>query len=782
MRADLSIWRPTLSEFTLPFKQARPWELSLQGFSKGIDNAHVDVFLSPRLRERLRETVRMLIVEDVSTLSRRAPEQLVSTQDLDSFRESYVGLFEATLQHTHKTAPSEMLALLQLSLLKCLLEVVAGEIRRLQNEFKSADLEETHPPGNKLDLHDSLVAINREEHAIYRRVLHLLLRQVRKLEGGHLAKLRASLAGEEWPLPEQAIFNPVLLTPLLGHRSALAADYPIAGLSEGGHTRWLSQTNQCICTVFQYYLPPWTRLPAARSVRDTTGGINQERHDQGLLQGFLEVEMLLSRFVSQEEYGHGRVSWLDEPQNLRLFLSTEGRPKRPGRETSRANDPWGEPRWLNFRRAVKAELFHCLDIYGLSKRVTLLHQYASIRNQLGKAIPLSLLQDYVEGHLHRRRLNQRVESLHLGLDPSTVARELERSATELKHLPPSAIDAQLTGYLVDFLRLRRDLKLAYRTYQAMDGIRLIEDTEEVKLSRSNASLQEYPCPDELGPLLVRIRSHVVIKADLRGSTQITEQLRAKGLNPASHFSLNFFDPVNKLLPEFGAEKVFVEGDAVILAIFEHDNEVPGFSVARACGLAQKVLQVVSLQNILNRKHGLPELELGLGIAYTPTEPNFLFDQGHRIMISGAINRADRLSSCSSDLRHCGLAPKEGGLRVAVLREKKSNGRRRHAEDLLSYNVNGVRLEETAFLKLQNEIDFQQVQLPGSDGDQGLFFSGSYADVAGRNHRLAVRYAPVREWDGVEPGAVDPNRRHFFEVIVDEKLTARIRKLIHDMVP
>ena len=64
------------------------------------------------------------------------------------------------------------------------------------------------------------------------------------------------------------------------------------------------------------------------------------------------------------------------------------------------------------------------------------------------------------------------------------------------------------------------------------------------------------------------------------------ELRKRGLNPASHFSLHFFDPLNSLLETYGAGKVFLEGDAVILSILEHQETLEHqFSVARACGLA-----------------------------------------------------------------------------------------------------------------------------------------------------------------------------------------------------
>ena len=45
------------------------------------------------------------------------------------------------------------------------------------------------------------------------------------------------------------------------------------------------------------------------------------------------------------------------------------------------------------------------------------------------------------------------------------------------------------------------------------------------------------------------------------------------MNAASYFSLNFYDPVNKLIAAYGATKVFVEGDAIIVALLERDSEV-----------------------------------------------------------------------------------------------------------------------------------------------------------------------------------------------------------------
>ena len=91
--------------------------------------------------------------------------------------------------------------------------------------------------------------------------------------------------------------------------------------------------------------------------------------------------------------------------------------------------------------------------------------------------------------------------------------------------------------------------------------------------------------------------HVIIKADIRDSSRLTRSLMDSGMNPASYFSLNFYDPVNKLLPKYGASKVFIEGDAVILALHENEGG-PGLAVSRACVLAREMVEIVRGYNEL----------------------------------------------------------------------------------------------------------------------------------------------------------------------------------------
>lgn len=759
--------------------QPRSWAITLEPFGKGIDNASIDCLLSARFCSQATATVRNLVREDVAGLSRRVPEQLVSSEDLAAFRDLYLSLFETALERSPGKGFRDHLVLLQLALVKLLLQLATRETHAVQEEIKAQVQQEsqTHDRG-RAGLRNQLDLLARQSQGIQRRVLQILFRQIRKLETGHLQNLRASVIGTQWPVAETILFNPVLLIPDPGEKRALAADYTIGWLAESGVSDWLARTEAVVVETFADYLPEWMRADNDPESADPSAAHRRpERRDQGQLRGFVATEILLDQFVPRQEYRQGLTTWLDEPANLRLFLDSV--PEQAGTSEGRAQGTatrWPHPEWTTFQRTTLGHLRNRLERSGLRQIVEIAYALPALKSQLGHPLPLSLVLDYAHGRVTRRRLGQRLAVLRAGLDAAAVQQALDRVLAALRRQTDTTAEALIGRYLVDFLALRRDLKLAYKTYELLDGIHLVEDPEEALLSRSNRSLYELPCRGETGQQPRQVRAHAVVKADVRGSTLITEELRARGLNPASHFSLNFFNPVNKLLPEFAAEKLFVEGDAVILALYEYADGGPGLAVSQACCLSRKILQVVTLQNAQNRKLGLPELELGLGISFSRRAPNFLYDEGRRIMISSAINQADRLSSCSGLLRRSGYEPANTAFRVSVVRDAVGGERAGPGRDLLTYNVNGVKLDETAFLKLQEELAMTQLRLPHREAPESLFFLGSFVVTEGYRHWIVLRHAPVLDWYGDSVGHVEPDRRHYFELIVDEPLAARVRQL------
>lgn len=270
--------------------------------------------------------------------------------------------------------------------------------------------------------------------------------------------------------------------------------------------------------------------------------------------------------------------------------------------------------------------------------------------------------------------------------------------------------AKVAGrFLRDFLRYHRDMRRLEALNSALDSISLIGNAKLRELSAVNGTLYEFLLTAEQKPAEDRTLGHVIIKADIRDSSRLTRSLMDSGLNPASYFSLNFYDPVNKLLPKYGASKVFIEGDAVILALHEKEGEA-GLTVSRACVLAREIVEIVRGYNELVTKSGLPPLELGVGICYQEAAPLYLMDGEKRIMISEALNESDRLSSCNKRARKA-MEPLGSPFHVYAFQTVSDADAGEAAEDfVMAFNLGGIRLSPSAFEKLRSEVSLELVDL------------------------------------------------------------------------
>ncbi len=617
------------------------------------------------------------------------------------------------------------------------------------------------------------MVLARQESSVAYRVYQRLFRLVDKLETMQLRKLRKSIMGVSWPVPREAMFNALLQLPNLLAESEVMHHYPMLFVEEHGK-QYLDGLNHCIAEVFSDYLPTWTspRKGGGGEDSDTSSLRFMDRLDQGGLRGFLETEIILSQLLSEDEFRKPQYSWLDEPENLIQLLREPA-----GTDDAESEAPAEERRvkhWRQYRRAIRAELVQRVERMDIMLQVVASYWTPRIHRELGGKVSAQLVYDYLTGRQNKRKVLRRLAAGQTEVDPALVSKTLDFAAGEIRQLSRESRSEYAQRLLLDFLRLRRDLKLAYKTFEAMDQIRLLEEGDDLTLSRANNLMYEFRLSDEKGTEQ-RIRSHVIMKADVRGSTRITAELRAKKLNPATHFSQNFFNPINEFLADFGANKVFVEGDAVILSFMEETGGIErNLSVAHACGLSARILDVVAKQNAVNRRYGLPELELGVGIAYCNEEPTFLYDEDRQITISPAINLADRLSSCSKALRHPGFEKARGPFRVEVLLPASGSDALAGSKmDVLRYNVNGIELDADGFAKLKTELSMPRMDLRVS-GRAQRFYVGRYPDRNGRMHWLVVREAPLRVWDGGQILEGPPDTRRFYEVVVDPTLLTLIR--------
>jgi hypothetical protein len=331
--------------------------------------------------------------------------------------------------------------------------------------------------------------------------------------------------------------------------------------------------------------------------------------------------------------------------------------------------------------------------------------------------------------------------------------------------------AKIAGrYFGDFIRYHRDLRRFEAVNAAMDGVNVITNEKLRELSAINNTLHEFLLPEEQKPSEASITSHVILKADIRDSTTLTKTLYERGLNPASYFSLNFFEPVNKLLPKYQATKVFIEGDALILALFEREGE-QGFGVGKTCILAKEMIQIVSAYNEQAKASGLPNLELGLGICHQESAPMYLMDGQHRIMISKALNESDRLSGCSKGARR--FVTKETPFNVfsfQTVDDADTGGM--PDEFLVRYNIGGIHINAVAFEKLKKEISLKEhvVNAPMLWGQETLkFHSGLVPVERGIFHKILVREGTIARVDGSTFAFEGWTDKKFYEVVVNDVL-------------
>ncbi|MGH7936687.1 MAG: hypothetical protein ACREF8_06730, partial [Chthoniobacterales bacterium] len=418
------------------------------------------------------------------------------------------------------------------------------------------------------------------------------------------------------------------------------------------------------------------------------------------------------------------------------------------------------------------------QIIASYEAVPLLNEYARCVNpqQLKNALINRAEAERVEKIIAEARLSP--DRLFAAIDRVDSCRgsERERFAARLLH---------------DLFCYHRDLRSLEVVNSGFDSINLVSDSKTRELSAVNRMLYEFLPPEDQKPAEDKVLHHVVLKADIRDSSRLTRSLMEKGLNAASYFSLNFYDPINKLLAKYGATKVFLEGDAIIVALMEREGE-PMLSVGRTCVLAWEIVSLLREYNELLERSGLPPMEVGLGIAYQDSPPLYLMDGERHIMISDAINESDRLSSCSKTVRK--MLAEEAGVFQVYRFDAGAAGESSKADDAaeetavanagiedlrLSYNVGGICLSEAAFEKLREEISLDPCfsglasKTPGKTSSpwpvrrwtdpKAEFFLGTVPIANGAFRKIVIRKSRVAQVDVRDLSIQQWTNRCYYEV-------------------
>lgn len=714
--------------------------LSLERLSVGVDNLRHDVVLSSRFVELGRAQIARLVARhgELEGLFSSEPARSAQAQgpawmrnqagrepgqknDPGGWKRALTELQVASLNRAKKQSLMSVDLLARLAVIKFVRTEMNHQflqvLERCRVQLKSFDNMRME---RGIEYRERLAAFQVRKRIILRKTGQELFETLREVEKSTLARTRRSLFGEETSSGTYFSY-PLFLNRLL--------------FSEDGRDDYL-------CAEHYVMLGNWDRDP------DRYGRMREIASD------------FLRSIYGHETSAETIDSWMNVPDNARELVGS------------------GTPEDSDEGMAQQERL---------STWVRLLEDERVMENVIASYHVVPLLSEYAP------RINP--QQLKNALIDRTECDRVERMIQEHGKLSPNSLYAAVAKvascrgaerakvaarFLGDFFHYHRDLRRLEVTNAALDSVNLVSNERLQELSRVNGTLYEFLLPDEQAQTDTdRVLRHVVLKADVRDSTRLTRIMMEKGLNPASYFSLNFYDPVNKLLEKYGAQKVFLEGDAIILAILEREGE-PGLAVSRMCVLAREIIEIVRGYNELMQRSAMPQLELGVGITLQESAPLYLMDGEHQIMISEALNESDRLSSCNKKARKV-MEPQAGPFHVYAFQAADLDENGNPEDVILSFNLGGIRMNETAFRKLQQEITLEplQVRLPASvaSSDKGEYrlFSATVPVVRDIFRKIVVRASRIPRIDPADFSIKGWTDRSYYEICTDPAIYNALEK-------
>ncbi len=706
--------------------------LSLTGLQLGIDNLRHDVHLSPKFVEQARLHVARLITRHGTVeglVAAEAPARatgnyfigsnsgakVVSKPQLFDLKPLLAELHVAALNRAKTASNPSMDMVARLAVIKFLRTELNAQfaqvLERCRMMLKSY---EGVRQQKAMEYRERVAGFQISKKVIQRKTAQELFTTLREIEKETLARMRRSLFGSGADAQYRLFQNPLIFT-------------------EDGRDNYLNAEHYVMLGNFDR--DP-DRFAAVRS----------------LVCNFLQAPELGAKFADDTTLD----AWLNVPENAQELLGA-GSPNEAGADS--------------YSQKARLETWvEMLERERLMSYVIASYEVVPLLAEYSPQINAQQLKNALVSPEERERVEKLIADhgkfSTRGLTAAVARVEGCRGAERAK---------MAARFLRDFLRYHRDLRRLEALNAALDSVNLIGNAKMRELSAMNGTLYEFLLPDEQKPVEEKVLGHVIIKADVRDSSRLTKSLMARGLNPASYFSLNFYDPVNKLLTKYGASKVFLEGDAVILAIIEREGE-PGLIVARACVLAREMIEIVRGYNQLLERAGLPALELGIGISYQDAAPMYLLDGDDRIMISDALNESDRLSSCNKRVRKS-IEQMGSPFHVYVFQTAGSaEAAETPDEFILNYNLGGIRMNEGAFQKLCQEVAVEnfQLKLPQLWGTEGFQLHTALVPLGNDIFRkIVVRASRMPRIDLASFSLQEWTQRNYYEVCTNPAVYAPV---------
>ncbi|HEU4414022.1 MAG TPA: hypothetical protein VFT65_04500, partial [Candidatus Angelobacter sp.] len=483
--------------------------LVLEGLVTGIDNVRHDVFLSPKFVETARQHIFKLIVKhgNVEELASddRAPARLPMRPNGHAQRQPEGADFKRLLTELHISSLNRAKAennvsidlLFRLAVLKFqrteLVNQYAKALEGCRARMKVYEGPRQSGTSKTLAMRESFASFQINKKTILRRAGQDLFVVLREAEKESLGRTRRSLFGDASSATYELFLNRLIF-------------------SEDGQDNLLNA---------EHYV--------------MLGNYDRDRDR------FHAMREIAAQYLKSLEL----VTELDDPQVDGLLNVTEN-----AQELMAGGAPDDNAPNAKVQKALLGAWVELLERENVISSVIASYEAVPLLPQYSPPINPQQLKNALIARDERRRVETLLEE-HGKLSPAG----LNAAVKKVEACRPADRAKYAGRYFADFTRYHRDLRRMETVFASMESVNVLATERFRELSAINNTLYEFLLAEEQKPAEEKVIHHVVLKADIRESTTLTRTLLEKGLNPASYFSLNFYDPINKLLPKYSAKKV-----------------------------------------------------------------------------------------------------------------------------------------------------------------------------------------------------------------------------------
>ena len=549
---------PGLKDFPM---ESYSTDFSLERLVLGVDNIRCDVRLSPSFCSATAKLAALLIERETGIWTTSEKKRLsILAREQEGYRQLYGQIMSDAVNKARAAKEMQVDFLAQIAILSMVHDEIRKQYDILIGHCKSAirrsDLAHHEDQKKALKLKENLAHVLQSRESVQQRVGLELCGYFREIRETDIREMREAVFGQDLPFLFDLLINPIVHMDNPFNDHFMIEEYDLClGRRVEDPDRYEMMLS-LMRSIFGFL-----DLEETAAISWT---LDRRRREISAaeLPGNDEAKKFQLQRLDQ---------WIKRPDNIDLLLNRKLAKKqykalkraKADKETRRAH----RLRMKN-QRLLMGYFFRQFSRTGLMERITASYEMQPLyRDYCPPLVPQQILQ-YLINPKSRKLVRNRLQRLKQLYGKTFRMWPLNRKVVQMERMGSRRKKEHLVRFLRAFSRYHRDF-CCFNIYRdAAERINLVTDKKILALSKANRTLYEFLLPHEQEMGEKPIMNHTIIKADLRGSTDITHQMNERGLNPASYFSLNFFDPISEILAEYDAHKVFIEGDAIILSILE----------------------------------------------------------------------------------------------------------------------------------------------------------------------------------------------------------------------